>query len=137
MRTIFSSDDLAKIRLNPCVFSCTERSINYTSEFKKHALELHAEGISAKDIWKGVGFDTSKWKKNYFTNTLKDWRRIVRKSGIEGLSKLGGVQHDRGRLNKKESVEIESHKLKHIELQVKYLQGENAFLAKLRAKRAE
>lgn len=52
MRTIFSKEILAKLRQNLCVFSCTERSINYTSEFKKRALELHAQGMSAKDIWK-------------------------------------------------------------------------------------
>ena len=137
MRTTFSSEELAKLRQNPCVFSCTERSINYTSEFKKRALKLHAEGVRAKEIWNGAGFDTSKWKKNYFTATLKDWRRIVRKSGIDGLSRLGGIQYDRGRPNKREPVEVESHRLKRLELQVRYLEAENDFLAKLRAKRAE
>ncbi len=137
MRTIFSGDDLAKLRQNPCVFNCTERTINYTSEYKKHALEMHAQGVSATEIWKQAGFDTSKWKKNYFTNTLKDWRRVVREDGIEGLSRLGGVQYDRGKSNKKDPVSVDRDKLKRLELQVKYLAAENAFLAKLRAKRAE
>jgi hypothetical protein len=137
MRTIFSGEDLAKLKQNVCVFSCTEKTINYTSEFKKRALELHSNGVKAEDIWYQAGFDTSKWKKNYFTSTLKDWRRIVRKSGIEGLSKLGGVQYDMGKTNKRELIKIESDKLKRLELQVKYLKAENDFLAKLRAKRAE
>ena len=135
MRTIFSSEELAKLRQNPCVFSCTERSVNYTSEFKKRALELHAQGVNAKEIWKRANFDTGKRKKDYFTYTLKDWRRIVRKSGIEGLSRLGGVQYDLGRENK--TGLIEADKAKRLELQVRYLQAENDFLAKLRAKRAE
>ena len=137
MRTIFLNDELAELRKHPCVFSCTERTINYTSEFKKRALELYSQGIGAREIWKQAGFDISKWKKNYFTSTLKDWRRIVKKKGIKGLAVLGGVQYDRGKSNKKELVEIESDKLKRLDLQVKYLKAENDFLSKLRAKRAE
>ncbi|MBI2024016.1 hypothetical protein HYT00_01360 [Candidatus Giovannonibacteria bacterium] len=39
MRTTFSIEEVAVLKQNPNVFSCTERSINYTYEFKKHALE--------------------------------------------------------------------------------------------------
>lgn len=137
MRTIFTGEDLVKLRQNPCVFSCTERTINYTSEFKKHALEMHEAGVSAKEIWKQAGFDITKWKKDYFSSTIRDWRKIVRKYGIDGLGRLGGVQYDMGRVNKKDLVNIERDKLKRLELEIKYLKAENAFLAKLRAKRAE
>lgn len=137
MRTIFSGEILAKLRQNPCVFSCTERSINYTSEFKRRALELHAQGMSAKHIWEQAAFDITVWKKDYFVSTLKDWRRIVKKYGVEGLSRLGGVQYDRGKSNKNEEVRIDSDKLKRLELEVRYLKAENDFLARLRAKRAE
>lgn len=133
MRTIFSNENLAKLRQNPCVFNCTERSINYTYEFKKHALELHAEGVGAKEIWRRASFDTSKWKKHYFRLTIRDWKRIVMKGGSEGLTKPSGVQADAG-LNGRST---ESERIKRLELQVKYLEAENDFLAKLRAKRAE
>ena len=133
MRTIFSSDDLAKLRLNPCVFNCTERSVNYTYEFKKRALELHADGVSAKEIWRRAGFDTSKWKKHYFRLTIRDWKRIVMRGGQEGLTKQSGVQADGG-LNRRST---EPERVKRLELQVRYLEAENDFLAKLRAKRAE
>ena len=131
MRTVYSNEKVAQLRRNPCVFSCTERSVNYTCEFKKRALELHLEGVSPKEIWRRAGFDVNTWKKGYFTTTLKDWRRIVRKSGIEGLSRFDGVQFDRGP-NKEKSDEV-----KRLRLQVTYLEAENDFLAKLRAKRAE
>jgi hypothetical protein len=62
---------------------------------------------------------------------LRDWKRIVAKDGTEGLNKMGGLQYDRGPQN------TEKDKIKRLELQVRYLQAENAFLAKLRAKRAE
>jgi len=131
MRTIFSGEDFAKLRQNPCVFNCTERSINYTYEFKKRALELYAEGVSAKEVWRRAGFDVSKWKKHYFRLTIRDWRRVVERSGLEGLTRHGGIQFDRG------PREETSDKLKRLELQVRYLQAENDFLAELRAKRAE
>ena len=131
MRTIFSSEELAKLRQNPCVFNCTERSINYTYECKKRPLELYAEGVSAKEVWRRAGFDVSKWKKHYFRLTIRDWRRVVQRNGLEGLTRHGGIQFDRG-------PRIDAgDKMKRLELQVKYLETENDFLAKLRAKRAE
>jgi hypothetical protein len=131
MRTTFSNEEIAKLRQNPCVFSCTERSVNYTYEFKKRALALHKEGVSAREIWTRSGFKTDKWRKSYFGETLRDWKKIVKKNGIEGLLKPSGIQFDRG------PNKTDKDKLKRLELQVKYLEAENDFLAKLRAKRAE
>ena len=131
MRTTFSIEEVAILRQNPCVFSCTNNSINYTFEFKKHALELHASGVTAREIWKRSGFNTSRWRKDYCRGTLSDWKDIVKKRGIEGLLKPGGIQYDRG------PNKTDKDKLKRLELQVKYLEAENDFLAKLRAKRAE
>ena len=131
MRTIFSSEELAALRQHPCVFSCTERSVNYTYEFKRRALELYVEGVSAKEIWRRAGFDVGKWKKHYFRLTIRDWRRIAERNGLEGLTRPGGIQFDRG--PNKEGADT----LKRLELQVRYLKAENDFLAKLRAKRAE
>ena len=116
---------------NPCVFNCTNNSVNYTDEFKKRALELRDKSVSAKEIWRRSGFDVSKWKKHYFRLTIRDWKRIVQRSGVEGLNKQGGIQFDRGPSN------TDKDKLKRLELQVKYLKAENDFLAKLQAKRAE
>ena len=131
MRTKFTNEQIIKLKLNPCVFNCTQNSVNYTFEFKKRALELQNKGIVAKDIWTRSGFDISWWRKEYFKETIRDWRKIVEKKGIEGLLKSDGVQFDKGP-NKNSN-----DKLKRLELQVKYLKAENDFLAKLRAKRAE
>ena len=134
MRTTFSHEELVELRKHPCVFSCTKKTINYTYEFKKHALEEYEKGVSAKDIWKRSGFDTSKWKEFYFRSTLMDWKRIVLRGDISCLEKQGGVQHD-DVVTK--SLKAEKDKIKRLELQVRYLQAENVFLEQLRAKRAE
>lgn len=137
MRTIFSKEEIIEFSKHPCVFHVSERSIHYTYEFKKRAIELHSQGVSPREIWKRAGFNPDRWKKNYTHSTIKDWRRIVVKRGMDGLANFGGFQYDGGRSNRKELVRIESDKLKRLELQVKYLEAENDFLAKLRAKRAE
>ena len=131
MRTTFSSDDIAELKRNPCVFDCTEKSVYYTHEFKKRALELQAKGVHTKEIWRRSGFDVRKWKDEYFRATLRDWRKAVEKHGIEGLARSGGTPHDRGPDN------TDTDTLKRLALQVQYLKAENDFLAKLRARRAE
>ena len=134
MRTTFSNEELVELRKHPCVFSCTSKSVNYTHEFKKRALEEYEKGARPKDIWKQAGFDTSKWKKHYFRLTIRDWKRIVRRGDISSLNNQGGVQHDDGMTR---SLKTEKDKIKRLELHIRYLQAENDFLAKLRAKRAE
>ncbi|MDP3989410.1 MAG: hypothetical protein Q8P93_04210 [bacterium] len=131
MRTTFSSEQIAALKRNPCIFSCTHNSINYTYEFKQRALTLHKNGVNAREIWKRSGFSVDWWKKEYFKGTLYDWKKVVEKHGIEGLLKPGGIQYDRG------PNDTDRDKLKRLKLQVKYLEAENDFLAQLRAKRAE
>ena len=119
------------MKKNPCVFNCTTKSVHYTYEFKRRVLDMYAQGIGPKEIWRRAGFDVNKWKKNYFLLTIKDWQDIVARDGPDGLNKLGGLQYDRGPKN------TDRDKINRLELQVKYLQAEHDFLAKLRAKRAE
>ncbi len=54
----------------------------------------------------------------------------MKRGGLQKLNAKGGVQSDGG-------TRAEREKIKRLELQVKYLEAENDFLAKLRAKRAE
>ena len=134
MRTTFSNEELTELRKHPCVFSCTSKTVNYTYAFKKHALEEYEKGTRPKEVWKRAGFDVSKWKDHYFRLTIRDWKRIVRRGNLSSLHNQGGVQHDDGMTK---SLKTEKDKIKRLELQVRYLQAENAFLAQLRAKRAE
>ena len=134
MRTTYSSEQIAQLQKNPCVWHVSERTISYTYDFKKHALDLYAQGIKPDEIWKQAGFDIHTWKKDYCRYTLKDWRRLVRKGGLESLTKPSGVQADGGY---RKARSPEADRVRRLELQVQYLEAENAFLAKLRAKRAE
>jgi len=134
MRTIFTSEQIAELKQNPCVFRCEQKSIHYTYEFKKRALDLYAQGIKPDEIWKQAGFDIHIWKKNYCRYTMKDWRRMVKKGGLESLLIPSGGQADYGY---KRARSPEADRVRRLELKVKYLEKENDFLAKLRTKRAE
>lgn len=131
MRTTFSPQEVAELKKHPCVYDCTTKSVYYTHEFKKRALDLQASGIHPKEIWRQAGFNTDLWKKGYFGFTLRDWKKIIQKDGIAGLQKTGGLPYDRGPKHTRDD------ELKRLRLEVAYLKEENRFLAKLRAKKAE
>lgn len=84
MRIKYSKEVIDKLKKNPCVFNCTERLLSYTFEFKKRALQLQSDGVVAKEIWRRSGFDITIWRKNYFGETIKDWRKMVIRNEIEG-----------------------------------------------------
>jgi len=131
---IFSSEEISKLSKNSSVLKCGWKSITYTYEFKKLALEQYAQGISSKEIWRRAGFDISRWKKDYTKDCLKSWRRIARRAGFEGLTSAQGT----GATGRPKSKGVtDADKIKRMELQIKYLKAENDFLAGLRAKRAE
>src|SRR3989344_2459122 len=130
----YTREEIEQLSQNINVRKCTGNMILYTYEFKKRALEQYNQGVGSIEIWRRAGFDVSKWKKTYFKDIIKDWKRIAQKQGFEGLAKLPGSQAT-GRPKTKGISDAD--KIKRLELQVKYLQSENDFLAKLRAKRAE
>ena len=134
MRTIFTSEQIAKLEKNPCVWRVSRRMIHYTYEFKKRALDLYEEGIKPDDIWRQAGFDVSIWKKGYCRWNIRDWRKLVKRGGLDSLTNPSGIQADEGY---KRARQPEADRVWRLELQVKYLEAENSFLARLRAKRAE
>lgn len=131
---IHTSEEIEKLRANPYVLKCSEKSITYTYEFKKRAVELYRQGVSSGEIWRRSGFDLSRWRKTYAKDCLRDWREIVEKKGYEGLAESRGLKAS-GRPKTKGVTDTD--RIKRLELQVRYLRAENDFLIKLRAKRAE
>ncbi len=131
---IHSSDEIDRLSKSPYVQRCSAKSITYTYEFKKKAVEQYNGGIGSKEIWRRAGFDISKWRKTYAKDCIKDWKNIIKQRGFEGLMETRGTNAT-GRPKTKNVTDRD--KIKHLELQVKYLKAENDFLAKLRAKRAE
>ena len=131
---LHSNEEIEKLKSNPCVLRCSQKSITYTYDFKKRALELYREGVSSKEIWRRMGFDIGTWRKTYPKDCIRDWKDIVEERGLEELVESRGKEST-GR--RKTKAVTDQDRIKRLELEVKYLQAENSFLAKLRAKRAE
>jgi transposase len=123
-KRIFSSEEQELLRNNGNVQSCSEKSITYTTVFKEYAVHQYEAGLTSTEIFEQAGFDLNLIGKQQPKECLRRWR-------TKGCGDL------RGKHNKERAIRTETDRLKWLEAEVKYLKAENAFLAKLRAKRAE
>jgi hypothetical protein len=110
------------------------KSITYTTAFKEHAVAEYEAGVTAREIFSRADLGPALVRTDHPKDCLKRWRRVVRRSGTKGLVDARGKQHTN---QKKRRINNETDRLKWLEAEVKYLKAENAFLTKLRAKRAE
>lgn len=126
-KRIFSSEEQELLRNNQNVKSCSEKSITYTTAFKGLAVRQYEAGLTSSEIFREAGFDLNLIGKKQPKFCLRRWRKY-------------GCDDKRGRpcgTRKKDERNTETDRLKWLEAEVKYLKAENAFLARLRAKRAE
>jgi hypothetical protein len=114
-KRIFSGEEQELLRNNPNVQYCSEKSITYTTVFKKHAVHQYEAGLTSIEIFKQAGFSLD----------------LVGKHQPKDCGDL------RGKHKSERVIRTETDRLKWLEAEVKYLKAENAFLAQLRAKRAE
>ena len=132
-KRIFSPEQVNELLENANVARCSEKSITYHQEFKRLAVEkYHREGLSANQIFKEGGFNRDTIGRDTPRYRLRDWLKVYRKKGADGLSK-----EQRGGPGRRHSLTdlTDKEKLKYLDAQVAYLKAENAFLAKLRKKR--
>lgn len=133
-KRIFSGKQIAELFRNRNVARCTEKAITYRADFKVAAVRQYKEeGIPAKDIFRKAGFDLRVIGANTPKFRMHDWLRLFKSKGLEGL-RVDARGRGGGRPKAKDS---DADKIKWLEAKVVYLKAENAFLAKLRAKRAE
>ncbi len=133
-KRILNKEEQAKILANSNVKYCSDKSITFTTVFKKKAVMQYNEGLTATDIFKQAGFNLKLIGKDVPKECLRRWRKILKQKGIKGLSESRGRKKG-GR--QKTAKLSEAERLKYLEAEVIYLKAENAFLAQLRAKRAE
>ncbi len=128
-KIIFNMTQINQFEENPNVASVSERSIQYTAEFKVKAVRENMEGKGPQQIFTEAGFDLTVIRKRKAQSSLNRWRQTFRKDGEEGLRNdkrgkaLGG-----GRPKTDESME---RRLAKAEARIKYLTVENELLKKL------
>lgn len=133
-KRIFSSEELERLHANPDILRVSAKSITYTIAFKEHAVAEYEAGATAREIFRRADLDPALVGTDHPKDCLKRWRSAVRRSGTKGLVDARG-KHPTNK--KKRRINNETDRLKWLEAEVTYLKAENAFLAQLRAKRAE
>lgn len=133
-KRIFTKEQIEGLLKNTNVSRCSERSITYSKKFKMNAVKLYKEGLTSTEIFAEAGFDTRIIGRKTPKECLRNWNRIYRTKGLEGLA-IETRGRGGGRPKTKNLTDIE--KIKYLEAKVAYLKAENDFLAKLRAKRSE
>lgn len=74
---------------HPSVKKVTEKQVVFTPAFKKKAVQLHAQGCLADEIFQNEGIDPSLFIPEYCSHLLKKWVRKARTGGVEALSRDG------------------------------------------------
>lgn len=134
----FTEEQIKELLSNPNVTKCSNKAISYDQDFKVRAVQQYnGNGQTANQIFKEAGFDLGVVGKDTPKNCLRDWRRIFKLKGVDGLKieNRGRGSHRGGRPKTKGLTEAD--RIKRMEAEIAYLKAENDFLAKLRAKRVE
>lgn len=135
-RRRFTKKEVDELLTNPNVHRCSDRSITYSQEFKKRAILLYEQGLTSTEIFHQAGLDLELIGRETPKRCLGSWRKIVKKKGVEGLVESRGKNGKGGGRPKTKSLS-DTDRIEYLETQIAYLKAENAFLAKLRAKRRE
>lgn len=130
----FTKEQREALSQHVYVAKCSARSITFTPAFKEHAVQQYHAGYMPTEIFRSAGFDPVVIGKRKPKECLERWQKTVTRKGVGGLSATQGRK--KGGRPKKTSM-TEKERVAYLEDQVAYLKKENAFLAQLRAKRAE
>lgn len=140
-KIIFNEHQIRQLELNPNVASVSDRSIQYTGDFKVRAVLENQEGKGPSQIFEEAGFDLTVIGRVKAKSALERWRKTYQTHGTEGLltERRGKSNAGGGRPKRDDSLE---QRLAKAEARIKYLTAENELLKKLeelegRAKRTD
>ena len=135
----FTDTQIEELLSNKFVRKCSENTVSFSGEFKLKAVRRYEEeGLAASRIFEEAGFPMTLIGEYLPEDRMRDWRRIFRIHGEQGL-----LRENRGRATgagigrPKIHGVTDTERIERLEATVAYLQAENSFLAKLRAKRRE
>ncbi len=138
-RRIFTAEEQARLRANPNVRSCSDKTVLYSDDFKRFILRGYfEEGRSPRSMFAERGFPDSvvyslvpKW-------TLQRWRRTYGSAYRErDLSNKTGRSKKGGRPRKEADVSIMTDKDRatYFAARAAYLEKENDFFADARGEK--
>ena len=125
MQEKFTKGQIKKLSENKNVRRCGLSSVQYDKGFKEKALkQYNEEGLSAIEIFEAAGFDLSIIGKRAPNRLMNQWNSSHRQKHKE-------IEADEGK-GKRAGRKREINDLRD---RITYLEAENDFLAKLRAKK--
>jgi len=128
-KIIFNEHQIRQLELNPNVASVSDRSIQYTGDFKVRAVLENQEGKGPSQIFEEAGFDLTAIGRVKAKSALERWRKTYQTYGTEGLlTERRGKSNAGGRPKQDDSLE---RRLAKAEARIKYLTAENELLKKL------
>ena len=124
-RRILTQEQVAIISKNKNVRRCSSKSIRYRKEFIAKSLDLYnKEGMAATEIFQLAGFDLEVIGKRVPNKLMHHWNKSLRSH----------VKIQRPKLKLSEEAKQENN-IRRLKARVAYLEAENDFLAKLRARK--
>ena len=125
MQEKFTKWQIKKLSENKNVARCGLSSVQYAKSFKEKALkQYNEEGLSAIEIFEAAGFDLNIIGKRAPNRLMNQWNAFLRPKHKE-------IKDDEG----KEKRAGRKREINELRDRITYLEAENDFLAKLRAKK--
>ena len=128
-KIIFNEHQRRKIEANPNVASVSDRSIQYTADFKLKAVQANLQGKGPVQIFREAGFDLELIGIKKAKSAISRWKKTYQTHGKEGFleERRGKESTGRPRL---ENLSAEK-KLEKAEARIQLLEAELHLLKKL------
>lgn len=128
-KIIFNEHQRRQIEANPNVVSVTDRTIQYTVEFKLKAVQANLQGIGPSEIFKEANFDLEIIGIKKVQSAVNRWKKIYKTHGEKGFKEERRGKGGTGR-PRKEDLSTDK-KLAKAEARIQLLEAELALLKKL------
>mgnify|MGYP000939219917 CR=1 FL=1 len=127
MQRKLTREQIKKLSENKNVKRCGQSSIIYTKAFKEYALKQYEKGMTAVGIFQAAGFNLSIIGSRAPNRIMNQWRNALNVKKEKKPIVTENTGKEKRNRHKKE--------LNDLRAKVAYLEAENDFLAKLRAKK--
>jgi len=103
---------------NPNVKKVSNKTVQYTAEFKKHVLHKVQKGHSVKQVFKDAGIPIEWFIREYTNKLMRKWRQLSRTHGETYFDTEHRGQHNQAHYRQMSDAE----KVKHLEMKVESLE---------------
>ncbi|RYZ84725.1 MAG: hypothetical protein EOP04_17465 [Proteobacteria bacterium] len=100
-----SNSQKQQLLASPHVVKITNCHVVYTPAFKVRAVELSQSGLSADEVFTGMGINPSFFPKDYCRYCIKRWRKKHQEQGASSLKRDSRGIGSAGRKPKQDSLD--------------------------------